>query len=186
MIIAIALPNNAAVSWKFVERLMTVASYDIRTAMGSYCYVNKNRLFEKARTSNQDILYIDSDMVFTFADVEAIANHLKEKEIVGGVYAIGAPPYPAALYKKTDNDYELCEPEEGVNKVDAIGGAFFGISKEAVQKMPKDPFTPVYEDKVEHGDDISFCHRARELDIPIWCDSAIRIGHLREKAIYVS
>jgi len=51
--------------------------------------------------------------------------------------------------------------------------------------MSPKPFSPFTEGKITHGDDVSFCHRARLKGFKIWCDSDIRVGHIKTKIITV-
>jgi len=185
--IGVAIPNNALVSWLFVDSLLAVArEHIVYTAEGTSIADNKNQIFERARKKNEDLLIIDSDMVFQPNQVHTLFEHLQTKDIVTGTAVIGQPPYAPAIFKRTEKDYKSIEPQEGVNRIDACGAFFLGISKESIKKMPENPFKQIEEGDLLHGIDISFCMRASAKGLSIWCDSTLSIGHLRMREYYVS
>lgn len=183
MVIGVPTPNNYSAPWQFVKSLLRVPN-KVVTAEGPYIYANRNLLLQKAKYEQDAILMIDADIVFTPQDVERIEELLKTHDIVSGLYVVGQDPYPPCVYKRVEGDYMLTEVKEGLNEVDAIGGGFVGISKDAVQKLPNEAFNDIWEGEVKHGEDISFCHRAKELGYKIHLDSSIKVGHIRTKAIY--
>lgn len=184
--IGVAIPNNALVSWLFVDSLLAIArEHIVYPVEGTSIADNKNRIFERARKNNEDLLIIDSDMTFRPDQVHAIFEHLKDKDIITGTTVIGEPPYEPAIFTRTEEDYESIKPEEGVNRVDACGAFFLGVSKDAIKKLPENPFRQIEEGDILHGIDISFCQRATDAGLDIWCDTSLSIGHLRMRGYYV-
>lgn len=183
MIIGIPTPNNYFAPWAFVKTLFKLPN-KVVTAEGPYIYANRNLLLEKAKYERDSILMIDADIVFTVEDVQRIEEHLKTYDIVSGLYVVGQDPYPPCVFEKTNGDYILTDPPQGIREVDAVGGGFLAISSDAVKTLPEDAFTDVWEGKVKHGEDISFCFKAKMLGFKIVLDSHLKVGHIRHNAIY--
>lgn len=146
---------------------------------------NRNMIFRQAKRLNDDMLMIDSDIVFQEQDIEKIETYLKNGlDAISGVYVIGQPPYPPCIFERIPGDYKQCAIKKGLQKIDACGGGFMGISKKVIQAMPIDPFDNIREGNIFHGEDISFCHRMRESGFQLFCDSSIKVGHVRTQQIY--
>lgn len=158
--------------------------YTITCQQGPYIYINRNLILQFAKKRNESLLMIDSDIVFKLEDVRKMWRHLQVFDIVSGLYCLGNPPYPPCVLKRTENDYEFCEPPKSMGMIDACGGGFLGISEKAVKKLPDNAFDNVWENGVPHGEDISFCHRAKQLGFRIWLDPSISVGQIRSNAIY--
>ena len=181
MIISTLTPHNALIPWETMRSFMFVAPKYVFTAKeGASLPDNRNGLYNFARQRNEDILMIDSDMVFKPEDVDKIAEHLKTLDIVTGLCVQGLPPYKPCIYKKIGDDYEYTEPKDGLHEIDACGAAFLGISKRV---LLDNPFDVIYE-PIRHGEDISFCYRANKQEYKIWCDPTILVGHIRTVAYY--
>jgi glycosyltransferase involved in cell wall biosynthesis len=185
MIIATIAPNNSLIPFDFVKCLLALKNCDVYFWQGASLPYNRNKCFQYARSKNDDLLFIDSDMVFTPNDVLAMQHRLADGyDIVCGAYAMGTPPYPQAIFKRIVGDYELIKPQTGLYEVGAGGTGFMAISKQVVAQMPADPFDYFQEGEVLHGDDVSFCHRAGQHGFKVWCDQGIKVGHLRLLPIY--
>lgn len=185
MIIATIVPNNFYASWEFVKCMFAIApKYSIHYAQGPYLFMNRNRVFEVAKYKKDSILYIDSDIIFKKEDVEKMERHLEKYDAVTGVCLHGLFPHDPMLWMKTDKDYHLTTTPDTFSQVGAAGGAFLGISAKVVEALPQNPFDNVFEDGNTHGEDISVCHRITGLGYQLFCDPAIKVGHLREEVIY--
>lgn len=71
-------------------------------------------------------------------------------------------------------------PKEELFEVDACGMAFTMFSSKLVKEFRK---TKPFQRIGELGEDLSFCKRVRDAGYKLYCDSRIRIGHLRLKSI---
>ena len=179
MIIATPLPNNPHIPFEFLQSLQKV-KYQWITETGPSVAENRNKLIERARLIGEDILLIDSDIVFTPEDVKAIEEHLKTYDIISGVGVLGFFPYPPAIFK----DSVPIAPKKEVFEVDSCWGAFLGISKKAINTIPT-PFEHLF-DKYGRliGNDISFCMTAKKFGFKILCDGRISVGHIRSIVRY--
>lgn len=185
MIIGIPTPNNYLMPLEAVKSLVSLP-YEIVWATGPYIYENRNTLLEIARHKKESVLMIDADIVYTSQDVRSIENYLNEYDLVSGLYPIGTEPHQPCVFKKTENDYVPCDPPTTIQRVDAVGGGFLGIAQKVVQQLPPDIFNDIWEGKVKHGEDISFCHKVNELGFRIFLDPQITVGHLRMKILKLS
>lgn len=179
MIIGIPTPNNYLMPFESVKCFLNLP-YKIVWASGPYIYENRNLLLQKAKYEQDSLLMIDSDMVFTSDDVERIQGEY----ITSGLYVIGTEPHLPCVFGKVEGDYNVIAPPKDKGIVGAVGGGFLFIPKDIVMKLPDNAFNDVWEGKVKHGEDISFCHKAKELGFDIYLDPSIKLGHLRFKELY--
>lgn len=181
MLIATITPNCAYIPFEWVKCILALPQrYSYYAVEGPSLPDNRNRVFDYAKRQADDLLFIDSDIVFTPEDVAKIENYLKNGyDAVTGVYVLGRPPYNPALFKRIAGDYELTLPMSGLNEIGACGGGFLGISKKVIAALPDNPFSNLWEGPVQHGEDVSFCHRLHNAGFKLWCDSSINVGQVR-------
>lgn len=184
MIIATVVPRNYAAPWRFVQSLLSVtASYRFIFTEGPSVADNRNEILRVAKDADDHVLFIDADMVFNLADVQKAEFHLESgKDAIAGVYRLNQGEI--ALFSRTEGDYALLEPADGINPCAAAGTGFLGIHRKIVAIMPDNAFDQLWEGKVKHGTDVSFCHRMRERGCQLWYDSSIRLGHIRSTILY--
>jgi len=188
MIIAFIIPNNAFIPVEFLKSMLVLPPrYNYYSAQGPSLPDNRNKCYEHAKNLNEDLLFIDSDIVFTPEDVFKIEEHLKTLDAVSGIYLLGNPPkegIPAIFGLRKEKDYEYIKPEKGLNRIGACGGGFLGISKRVYPILCDNPFDNYWEGAIIHGEDVSFCHRMNEAGLKIWCDATLRLGHIRQMIRY--
>lgn len=179
--IGVIIQHNATLPIGFVRSLLDVKE-PVYFEEGPYLHLNRARLFEKARILNEDLIYIDADIVFTKEDLLKIKEHLKTLDIVSGVYALSYPNKPAAIF---DKSLKMIKPEKGVFEIGACGMGFIGISKRVVTNLVN-PFALVHDKRTnrDNEEDISFCVNAWANGYKIWCDSSIKVGHIRTEVKY--
>ena len=187
MILSTIVPNNYMMPFEAVKSWLKLPKYPFVYAQGPDLDFNRNFVWRQVKDKNDHLLMIDSDIVFTPDDVEAIENHLERGyDAITGIYPVGMEPYPPCVFKRIVGDYTMCEVQEGLNEIDACGGGFLGIHREVIKKMPNDPFDNIREGDIFHGEDISFCHRLKELGFKLWADSSIQVAQIRTQNIYVN
>lgn len=176
MILAIPIGNNGLLHYQFVKSLLACKDYSHMFAVGLYIEDNRNSAYRLSR--DQDLLMIDSDMTFTLDDVKKMEEHLKEKDIVTGLYRMGIGGTPWAIFKED----KPVEPEEKMFEIDACGAGFMGIS---CRVLLDEPFTRVFNKRTGmwRGEDMSFCQTAKEKGYKIWADPSILLGHIKTKII---
>src|SRR3990172_4516445 len=113
MIIGTPVAANGSLPMKFVQSLMQVREYTHVFQEGPSIPDNRNNLFERGRFEGDDLLMIDSDMVFTPTDVGMMKAMLEELNIVTGVCVMSFHGYPPSLFKKNERgNYFPTEPQE--------------------------------------------------------------------------
>lgn len=187
MIIGIPIPHNYSMPWDTVKSLLALeGKYLITYVEGPYIYMNRNELINRARVANDSLLMIDSDMVFSPDDVGKIEENMLKYKAVTGVYVNTRPPNPPMIFKRVEGDYEVTEPPQQIAQIGACGGGFLALSKDLIQKLPYECCNNIKEGEVEHGEDISLCHRINLLGEKIMCNPDINLGQVRTNIIYAS
>ena len=175
-----------------VIRLKISSPVQYTLVRGSLVYDARNRLAEIAIRDGFDrVLYLDSDMVFEPDMLDRFHAQLDiGKQIVCGLYTTRRPPIHTTLYSdmrlekgpdekfytpvlKTLDEYPRDEPFQ----VKGCGFAGVMLATDVLQRVTEiygSPFSPL----PGFGEDLSFCLRAGELGIPIWCDPRIVFGHV--------
>ena len=184
MIISFITPNNAFVPVEFMKSILALPPrFNYYSAQGPSLPDNRNRCYEHAKKMNEDLLFIDSDIVFTPEDVSKVEEHLKTLDVISGIYLLGYPPaegIPAIFGLKKEKDYEYIKPGKELFQIGACGGGFLGVSKRVYPVLCDNPFDNYWEGAIVHGEDISFCHRINEAGLKVWCDATICVGHIRQ------
>lgn len=165
---------------------------------GSLVYDARNRLAEIAMGGDFDrILYLDSDMVFEPDMLTRFHGQLDEgKEVVCGLYTTRKPPIQTTLYSAMYLEQEpgakfskpVLERMEGYPldtpfRVKGCGFAGVMLTVDVLRRITETfgaPFSPL----PGFGEDLSFCLRAADLGIDIWCDPRIRFGHVGVAVYY--
>lgn len=183
MIIATPTASHALLPIDFVKSLLALP-HNYTHVFEESCSIpdNRNKLFELAKARNEDLLFVDSDMVFTRSDVERMEENLKTHDIVSGVAVMQFAGWPAAIF----NDELKTIPVVGdeLFEIGASGAAFLGISKRILNDL-SEPFNQIDDEHgKKHGEDISFCLRARRAGYKIHCDPLLRIGHIKSQVKY--
>ena len=187
MKIFIAIPSTDYVDVDFVKSLTsleTVGECHVEIINGSLIYANRDKLSELAVVGGYDyVFWLDSDMIFAPDILKRMIA--ADKDIISGLYFMRRPPYDPVIYKTLKiglpgeaeveiyNDY----PENSVFEIDAcgFGGVLVKTSviRDVIEKN-KTAFIPI----PGYGEDISLCIRARREGYKIFCDSAVKMGHV--------
>lgn len=189
----IAIPCMDQVPVQFAQSLATlinVGECQISFISGSLIYDARNKLAAQAVKFGADyVLWLDSDMVFEPDMFKQLMEHMKDKDIVSGLYFRRAKPFTPVIFSKLEitdekttwegyDDY----PENSVFEVEGIG---FGcvLLKTSVLIDIASNFKTWFAPIGGVGEDLSFCARARELGYKIWLDSSIKCGHVAHTVI---
>lgn len=185
MICSVIVPHNYSMPMETVRSFLNLsARYSYHIQEGPSLPDNRNRVVEYVKLTGEDLLFIDSDIVFTPEDVAKIEEHLKTKDAVTGVYAIGRGLYSPCLFRLNSKTYEKMPIPATVSEIGACGGGFLGISADALQVLGDDPFTNIWNENIQDGEDISFCKRVHDKGLKLWVDPTILLGHVRNTLIY--
>ncbi len=192
MKIFIAVPTTDYVDVEFVRSLTsleTVGECHVELMAGSLVFANRDKLSEMAVNAEYDfVLWLDSDMIFAPDILKRLIA--ADKDIVSALAFMRRPPYDPVIYKTLKygapgeaqveifNDY----PKDSVFEIDAcgFGGVLVKTSviRDVIEKN-KTAFMPI----PGYGEDISFCIRARREGYKIFCDSAVKMGHVARTVV---
>lgn len=185
MLLGTITPTDYFMPFEAVKSWFPICNhYEVITYSGSTLSNNRNRVIKVAQSRRDDLLFIDSDIVFKPQDVYSMDEHLQKYDIVSGVYVLTFPPYRPTIFKRVENDYVFMPIPEEFSEIGACGGGFLGISKHAMEVLGDNPFSNQWEGMVQHGEDVSFCHYARSKGLKVWCDPNIKVGQARTSIIY--
>jgi cellulose synthase/poly-beta-1,6-N-acetylglucosamine synthase-like glycosyltransferase len=119
------------------------------------------------------LLFIDSDMVVPVDLLVRLVSH--DKDIVSALAFKRFKPYEPCIFKKCDRNHAefWLDYPKGLIEIEGVGMACTLIKKEVFEKTPKPWFFP----EPIIGEDLSFCVRARENGLKIFCDTELICGH---------
>lgn len=159
---------------------------------------------EFLKTENEWVLLLDSDMVFepNLLDTLLGSANARIRPVVGGLCFGGGRvgvPFPT-LYALTDpkdhggkltrviSDY----PKDALCKVDATGAACLLIHRKVLQDMgdkykdmpdgysnPHPWFAESVHRGHEYGEDWTFCIRLKQMGVPLYVNTAAKLGHVK-------
>ena len=189
----VAVPCLDMVQTSFMNsllRLMSVDETQISFRVSSLVYDSRNLLAGEAVSQGYDrILFLDSDMVFQPDLLIRLSKDMDEgRDYVCGLFFRRKPPYKPVIYKdlhyhrdglKLDMKLEpyLDYPQ---NEIFEVAGSGFGavmMTTELVNKVG-DKFGYPFSPEMGFGEDLSFCWRVKQLGIPMYCDSSVKVGHV--------
>lgn len=141
------------------------------------------------------IMWIDSDIVFTPEQFQALLDH--DKDIVSGLYLMGNNKHLATVktwdenYFKNHGSFQFLTLKDIEGKRDLIDVAYTGlgfilIKKGVFESLTYPWFQPIFYNLGENimdfsSEDVSFCRRIIEKGFKIYVDPKIQVGH--EKSI---
>lgn len=163
---------------------------------GSLIYDARNSLAQRAVQEGHDrILWLDSDMVFGQDLLERLTADMDEgRDFVSGLYFKRRNPIRPVVYK----DYGFRQEGENVvsayatyyedypkNSVFEIAACGFGavLMKTELVKSVQAEFGAPFSPHPGFGEDLSFCLRARQQGVKLYCDSRIKLGHIAQSVV---
>lgn len=178
------VPAQFAQSLAWLNRPNAEIKFDMQ--IGSLIYKARNDIATDAiRFGTDYVMWFDSDMFFPPDTMERLLKRMEEGyDIVSGVYYRRMAPYSPVLFKDLAFDGDECKftefgklPDEDIFEVGAVGfGCVMMKTKVLIDVFNNYStwFTPIGFT----GEDIAFCHRARELGYKIYADKTIPLGHV--------
>ena len=196
----ILIPCMDMVHTRFMRSLLLMdrAGHDLMYGIkqATLIYDSRNQLLQAAYKSGADrMLWLDSDMDLPMDTIRLLSEDIdKGCDIVSGLYFQRRPPHKPVIYSHCElqkigpnellplatayTDY----PENELFEVAAFGFGCVMMTTEAAKKVTDTlgqmPFMPVGG----FGEDLSYCMRARNVGLKLWCDSRVSCGHVGYKA----
>lgn len=149
-----------------------------------YVHANRNNA---AKTMKGDwLFFVDDDNTFDPDIIFKLIRH--GKPVVGALYCRKAFPFlpHAYLYDKEKGpkgqplfnsiSWATIPKEGGLLAVDALATSGMLIQRWVIDMVAK-KFGEPFEQQNGLGEDMDFCHKVRQLGIPIFCDTSTQMGH---------
>lgn len=191
----IAIPCMDMVHTQFMKSLLGLDRVDdtrFSISCSSLVYDARNTISKQAIVEGYDrVLWLDSDMDFPPDTLSRLSKDMDEgRELVSGIYFKRRAPVKPVLYKelgyyhddKEDSVTPIAIPYEDYprDSIFPIQGCGFGgclVSVDLIKKVADKyglPFSPI----MGFGEDLSFCMRAKSLQVEMYCDSSVKLGHV--------
>ena len=166
-----------------VKYLKASLVYDARNQIASY--VLKNGGYDY-------VLWLDSDMTFDPDLLNRLLEDIEGRQAVTGLCFGRRPPFKPCIYNRleveqngqmilphADNWFDY--PRDQIFEVEGCGFACLLMKVEVLEAMGiyGVPFFPL----AGLGEDLTFCWRAKKLDIKFHCDSRLKVGHILRIAV---
>lgn len=177
MRVAIALPTGDTMHTDCCRSLMAMEAYILRERKDVHMFIinEKQTILEVARHrlvllamghKCDYILWVDSDMVFSYDALSRLID--SGKEIIGVQALMRAEPHASNAYDFEDK--QVLYPDDIV-EVKRIGTGLMLVKTEVFEKIGIPYFKTTYnaETMMWQGEDLNFCDRARAAGYKIWC-----------------
>ena len=194
MKLLIAIPTLDYIHTDFVKCLTKLimklksdgVRFDVEIISGTLVYSARDKLAKKAVNEGYThMLWFDSDMIFN----EDVLDDLmfSGNQFVTGIYHTRRPPHGSCIFKdiSLDNISKYMGNDYPKNTFE-IAGCGFGcvlidvtIVKDVLMTYGE-AFLPIHG----LGEDIAFCQRVHDLGYKMYCEPAVRLGHIGHIAIY--
>ncbi len=158
---------------------------------GSLVYDSRNNLIQKALNAGVDrVMWFDSDMEFPTDTMMRLHKDLDEGyDIVSGLYFKRRKPYSPVIleecYLREENGLKYPTskfyddyPKDQIFEVAAFGFGCVMMKMDAVRLMVQEMGDMLFAPALGFGEDLSFCMRARESGLKLYCDSRVKCGHV--------
>lgn len=188
----IAIPCMDTIPTQFVKSLVGLrveGTLEIAFSCNSLVYDSRNLLSKKAVENEFDrVLWLDSDVTFPADTFERLAKRLDMGyEFVSGLYQRRKEPIEPTIFKtlymaEDKLPHADCYKDypDGIFEIAACGFGCVMMTTSALKRVGEEfglPFSPL----LGFSEDLSFCMRAHQLGIQLWCDSDIKLGHIGYK-----
>ena len=190
----IAIPCMNMVHTEFMTSLLglqRIGETRSNVTMSSLIYDARNMMAGSVIDNGFDrVLWLDSDMKFEPDLMKRLSDDMDEYNLdyVSGLYFMRKYPTSPVIYKtliydrqpdqiRTKAEAYMDYPQDQLFEIDGSG---FGavLMKASVIKAVWDTFGMPFSPLMGLGEDMSFCWRAKQIGIKMWCDSRVKLGHL--------
>jgi hypothetical protein len=168
----------------FYDSLLHLVSPPQTALVVARCAViseNRNGIAERALASGAEwILYLDDDQVLAPDTLMRLLKH--DKDIVSALYVAREAPFVPHVYDEED-ERGFCLPQllaqgsSGLRQVLATGAGCMLVKAKVLRAMERPWWRLGQITSDGWGDDLNFCHRAREAGFEVWCDLDTAVGH---------
>lgn len=154
---------------------------------------SRNQIVREFLATNRPWLWmLDTDMVFGSDTLQKLLD--ADREIVGALchgHKLDGSTFPV-LYELTETG--MCRKEDfedGLVEVDGTGAACLLVHRDVLEKMQANADNDLYPwfqegrtlGKLEVGEDICFCLKAKEQGYKVYVDTRVKCGHKKHIVI---
>ena len=160
-------------------RLQASSGLDLLFFLNQSLYIdfNRNQLVDVALTNGSShLLFIDSDIEFPPDAPARLLAH--DKDIVGGYYNTRRGNNPVRV---ASPDGKLVPPDPLPDQLfpcRVLPTGFMLIKLSCLHKLQRPYFAVITHELGTVGEDVSFCKKAHDAGLEIWCDPTIPLGHI--------
>lgn len=193
MKLLIAIPAMDYMNTEFVRSIIGLTNklkdngtdFEVRIEAGTLIYRARDKLARYAMNNGfTDVLWLDSDMVFTDELLEDL--QFSGKPFVTGICHSRRRPYGSCLFKSYWPEVIRWEYEEYPSNTFEVAACGFAavlikvnILRDVIMQN-NTAFTPT-----EYlGEDVAFCDRARKLGYHVYAEPAVKVGHVGHITVY--
>lgn len=191
MKLLIAIPALDYINNQFAQCLIDLTEqlnrdrvpHEVKILCGTLVYIARDKLAKHAINNGfTHVLWLDADMIFT----PSIFNDLFDagKEITCAVFHSRRPPYVSAIFSGMNPITRVESYPIDLFRVEACGMACVLMTVDVLERVCLANDGMIFLPMADLGEDLAFCQRARRLGIEIWCDGAVRVGHIGHTVIY--
>lgn len=189
----VAIPCFDMVHTDFMLSLLNmqrVGESYCQVVKSSLIYDARNNLAKQAVDNNFDrILWLDSDIIFDPDLMVKLADHLDHGlEYVSGLYFKRQYPTEPVCFKTIVQEQDGKElitksmiysdyPKNQLFECDATGFGAVMMNVDLIKRV-KDKFGLPFSPHLGLGEDMSFCWRAKQVGVKLYCDSRIKLKHI--------
>jgi GT2 family glycosyltransferase len=185
-LIAIATTERNSFSWSFIKSLLELNNKSgcgvVYTNIGAIDMARNHLLLMALQAKVDYVCMLDSDMIVPADGIDRLLKTMKEFDthIGTGIYFKGEAPHDAVAFDYVDDKYYIPIKDWSKKRlVDGVGMGFTIIKKELFGVS----FGFTKHNGRLIGEDITFCHVARQKGYKIVLDNTIKLGHIRTVAI---
>jgi len=187
MILAAGMPNSfGMVHTKFMSSFIGMIQgapwlkHIIWADQGPLHSMRNNLIMSAMEKGATHLLMVDTDMVLPPFLIAGLARH--KQPVVSALCFKRYPPYSPTLYMGEPKElFVMTKWPEGLVKVTATGCAAMLIDLAVFANLDF-PWFEFKEDKDgKHiGEDIQFCYRCKEKEIPVFVDTTVECAHIAQ------
>ena len=161
-----------------------------RQQSGPHVERGRNLLVQDFLATDADyLLQIDSDMTFDYDALNRLVNTAERMDtpVVGGLcfgYTEASGPFPTiGMFVGDEVKWTVQMPatdRAGCVTCDVTGAAMLLTHRSVFDILGDEPFRRIELNGVHVGEDISFCHKLHQVEIPVVVDTTVKTGHVKQ------
>lgn len=148
----------------------------------------RNSLVNKAE--GEWLFMLDTDQEFDADVLGRLLYTMNEYDldvVTGVAYQKGSPYLPLVyIYDEELEGFQILSKidSEDIVKVGAAGGGCLLVKNYIFEKIKQELNEEPFDMMSPLGEDLSFFERCRQLDIEVWCDPKVEVGHLKFSSVH--